>query len=738
MDDPWGSPWETHVNESNGQHALTDTKPEPPPPAFFSTTPNNLNIPSSQSAWLEDDSFGDWASPEAAQPAAAPWGAWGGSDATPSDGGQLTPRYESKRKSSIPKWPSSRSTSPGQRNGPLPKKPSSDHLSHDPWASDFPPNERDPELAAPLAEIQHLPPLPTALDLTPKKIRSRASEVSITIHSPRTALAPSNGSTSPAKVLPIEVSTPPILDVESAVSPTTSTSDGNGAQDVTREDSPITPVEDGQAGAAGERKASKVHQLVVMYDGIARKSSVPLELVPPPKRSASQSPTTFEASLPAGPQALDCTDGDDMSDEGHPAVPSLSRSDVTEVTEKDVAPALEASVDDASELMVPPSLPPPGNHELEDQTSDVASGDDDSVIVTPGIPNHEPFHVDLEHLGDLFDFPATNVRGTDVEVPDRIITDSFESVSERRMWYRLSRYESLRRYDAGNDDNYVRITWASSTVRSDAMKTVRRWMEEDSIGQRPFRTGLAKGVGGHGFGWDKASTQVDLEKFFSRRRPEQAATVALTPRSSMSGLPHNAAAVLNEIRPVSLPPPAANSNTWDGLASFGGSFGGDNVKTSTGKPPISNDTSFDAGEHMKGDGPPSRESNKAKAANGPSDLAIQTSFLPADNHEDEDDEWGEMVTPSIDEFPEASSSQIYVQPPPVVERDNWGFNGWENNPATHQATKRSVVLQTERNVTRADNDLASPASSAQHEVASDASIAAQIIQNLPDLSYMLQ
>lgn len=82
---------------------------------------------------------------------------------------------------------------------------------------------------------------------------------------------------------------------------------------------------------------------------------------------------------------------------------------------------------------------------------------------------------------------------------DTVIRDSFSSTEERKTWYRISRYGTMRKHNAIDEDNYVRINWKDSTVRAETLKIVERWIEEDRIGG-----GFILGGGtklGSMFGW---------------------------------------------------------------------------------------------------------------------------------------------------------------------------------------------------------------------------------------------
>ncbi|KAG4035553.1 hypothetical protein MFRU_001g03220 [Monilinia fructicola] len=85
-------------------------------------------------------------------------------------------------------------------------------------------------------------------------------------------------------------------------------------------------------------------------------------------------------------------------------------------------------------------------------------------------------------------------------IPDTIIADTFTSTEERKMWYRVSRYGTMRKYNTGDDENYVRIAWAPSQVKQDTQKIVARWMEEDRNNGHVSLGGTSKG--GSVFGWN--------------------------------------------------------------------------------------------------------------------------------------------------------------------------------------------------------------------------------------------
>ncbi|KAE8827884.1 hypothetical protein HRS9139_07103 [Pyrenophora teres f. teres] len=83
---------------------------------------------------------------------------------------------------------------------------------------------------------------------------------------------------------------------------------------------------------------------------------------------------------------------------------------------------------------------------------------------------------DATLLDELFP-PLAAAKELD-DAPD----DPIYSVSSRKAWYRLTRNETMREFNLGKDhDNYVRVTWAGSQVRTEVNKIVGRWAREDRL-----------------------------------------------------------------------------------------------------------------------------------------------------------------------------------------------------------------------------------------------------------------
>ncbi|KAM0518408.1 hypothetical protein ACHAPE_004171 [Trichoderma viride] len=146
------------------------------------------------------------------------------------------------------------------------------------------------------------------------------------------------------------------------------------------------------------------------------------------------------------------------------------------------------------------------------------------------------YPVDLTKLDDLF--PSTPAIAVEAElVPDVIIDDTFASNSERKAWYRISRFGSKRKHDSGDDDNYIRVGWSGSQIRDRTTQTVRRWMEEDSITGRVV---LGRRLGGSGavmFNWN-STAPVEIGEFLGRHSRNSSMTVksaAPSPTASSFG-----------------------------------------------------------------------------------------------------------------------------------------------------------------------------------------------------------
>ncbi|ROT34603.1 hypothetical protein SODALDRAFT_329716 [Sodiomyces alkalinus F11] len=614
MEDPWGSPWETHDVEDSGATATptatsVDANPEPPPPAFF-TPSTSLTIPTGHSVWVEDDPFGEWAAPEpSSQPIpASGWGIWGGRDSQ-ADSSQLTPRYESKLKTSSPRWPSSRSTSPGQPSSRLRNRSSSDQLSLDPWASEPSTNITNKrgafEPSAPLPQIQHLPLLPENAGLDAERPVKRQLLTSTSVEDGSLSIDSAEKNQGnvdrPQSDQPLPK---PDLHPAAVNSPSKPSASEFDLTEVTLHEPPslTPPADDAVPNNAGDRQVSKVHQLVEMYDDIARKNATVHESPPPSNQGVSASQHSPINGTPS---------------RGGVSIQTKSENTLS---------SFPTTEHESSDTELPTSL-------VQDVRSEKAEGDAPEIVPDTITIDHEPFYVDYSHLDHLFPgLESNNVTGSDVEVPDHIITDNYESISERKMWYRISRFGPSRTRDLGEDDHFTVVTWSTSTVRSETIQIVRRWMEEDSICGRTFRGGLANGANGRSFGWGQKATPVDFQRFFSPRT----STFAGRP-TPVSALPADAPDSHLDTHSLDRSPVSMSPSTVGTEAPSSATFGWANHSS---PPPHQQGVSASSG--MPAAQPKAHRTIPPPQPPEPLPKTVGQKEM-------DDDEWGDMVTPSTTE-----------------------------------------------------------------------------------------
>lgn len=108
--------------------------------------------------------------------------------------------------------------------------------------------------------------------------------------------------------------------------------------------------------------------------------------------------------------------------------------------------------------------------------------------------------------------------------------DPIFSTSARKAWYRLTRKQTMREFNHGeNDDNYVRVTWTNSTVRTEVNKVVGRWAREDRI------SGTGPGARAS-FYWDTPAP-AEAEAPFSHSRTQSSVPTTKTALPARQSLP---------------------------------------------------------------------------------------------------------------------------------------------------------------------------------------------------------
>lgn len=129
------------------------------------------------------------------------------------------------------------------------------------------------------------------------------------------------------------------------------------------------------------------------------------------------------------------------------------------------------------------SLPEPSSLDVDGGTDSFMTGEEKHSTPTSRDHNSEhssEYGSDQTLLSQLF--PTTKPLPSLREAPD----DPVNSTAARKAWYRLSRKQTMREYNSGTaaDDNYIRVTWKTSHIRSEVIKTVSRWATEDRMAGR--------------------------------------------------------------------------------------------------------------------------------------------------------------------------------------------------------------------------------------------------------------
>ena len=456
------------------------------------------------------------------------------------------------------------------------------------------------------------------------------------------------------------------------------------------QDSPITSIdEDSRARMSISRQTSnKVRELVVKFDGISRKAADKSAAAIKSERSPRLAPLTVEA--------------DDKSDFGDFEVAasetkgsnatSPTRTPTPEPAENTPGPISPIAPSSASEPLSPtltheqpgaelrsPTLThehpgaeprsPTLTHEhpgVEPRspilTHEQLGAEPHSPTLTHEHPGAEPrspiltheqlvakfgdikFSLDLTDSQKLFDSEEVEAiataSGEDADVSDHIITDSFTEISERKVWYRVSRQGSARKHNAGNDDNYRLITWPTSTLHLETIKIVRRWMEEDSLTGRVTLGGISGKT--NMFGWDSAAEPISLDAVFKKKDTGHSKSASLQEKP-----PHMP--VLDSNHAGAMPTPLSRTDIADGSTKRPSSMIlGPTTSFSWSTSPVANRTPFQPA--LDASKPTTKTPFSLPPINAPPQrpvLAPIKTLVAPDQHgddNDDDDDWGEMVS----------------------------------------------------------------------------------------------
>lgn len=277
-----------------------------------------------------------------------------------------------------------------------------------------------------------------------------------------------------------------------------------------------------------------------------------------------------------------------------------------------------------------------------------------SGYVTPNLSEASPnsprpfvkadFEPDLSLIGKLFSAVESK------ELPE--VEDSpIKPTEARKAWYRLTRIETLREVESGRDhDNYVRVGWQGSTVRTEVNQIVGRWTSEDRINGRT----LLGGKPGAMFGWDYP-VPSPASSVFTINSHKRNASAATTPTKATFNLEET------KQRPVSLAGPSPRKPSMTAaidIPTFSWSFEGDESQEPAASSAPPSKTSF--GSTNDSDNPwasPFADKASVPVSVPVSAPASKTSFEEMQDHDtaknsfDGADDWG----PAQASLPESHS-----------------------------------------------------------------------------------
>ncbi|KIH92372.1 hypothetical protein SPBR_02332 [Sporothrix brasiliensis 5110] len=563
------------------------------------------------------------------------------------------------------------------------------------------------------------------------------------------------------------------------------------------QDSPTTSVEDDDATATNTNKvtttpspdvvqrksSSKVQGLVELYDGLSTR--------PAATQSLSASASTRDSSRRGSIGSDKSVDGTETSDgealetmpnmalavETSESVPESPASDLTlpvsdskskedDIDDEENTESLEDS-SKADHEVTSKASPEEGKGESVEKPPESTQVDTDKrpneggkkLVPEATAPDadalsanrllalfgKQPFTIDQAQVDELYNDKDAKVRPRDEKdaeenappldafIPDYILDDSFTSISERKVWYRIARHGSYRKHAAGGDDNenYRPVTWRTSAIRDDTVKIVRRWMEEDSFTGKPtLGGGFGRGVGGAAgggarsgnlFGWDSAAEPVALDEVFKRKK---------TAPNGGAGHKYNlssaSSAWANEGSGASAGSPAGISPAFSPAPVFGwGSNSNSNSNSHDhvhAQPePARNSVQIDRPFPVAAvPSPATAQPSRFSVVLPPRDLAPtlppstekkDTGAFAGDDDDDDDDDWGEMVSSPVKEEFSIPPLAAPVSLPPAP-------------------------VPTAPAVTPAPPKPSSPIPAPQLDDRAVAALAGSIIRGLPDLSYM--
>ncbi|OBT84347.1 hypothetical protein VE02_07252 [Pseudogymnoascus sp. 03VT05] len=309
---------------------------------------------------------------------------------------------------------------------------------------------------------------------------------------------------------------------------------------------------------------------------------------------------------------------------------------------------------------------------------------------------------------------STNYGPSDIDMP---ITDSLLTVEQRKVWYRISRYGTMRKHNLGDDDAYVRMGWHDSKVREKTLDIVHKWMEEGRLG-----SGMA--LGGVGrveamFSWGKPGQAPNTEalhiarKSSQSRKAKQPALHTSPPRQSAPAVkPVHKRQKSSVSSPVEPSPrfswstaQPASPDPATAITSASSESHPESFRQVPVMPPISK--AFESPNPV----PVTIEPLKPKPAAPPPPEQRKEEVQKAN---DDDDEWGEMVaSPATPNFPVLSGfpspSKVNASPKttpdlsPVGMSNNHVGKHFRNSSLGNQLTTPAKPFDMDAFVPKASN-----------------------------------
>ena len=615
MDDPWGSPWADEAQfqgKDDGQQKEDSTSITEVPVAAATLD----FVAATSSPWGDDradeDDFGEWSSMPA-----------GASTIVESDVARTTlpDQYAhsitTRHENSSTGWTHTQDSIPADSAASNPVAEITFQPSPDPWSEVLTDDTDTTETyfhSVPVADQ-------SAKDSNQRAEQSRKPSVSsqssqrIAVGKARDHKVGENVSNLESSIPTSDSLGPTNLDI-TPVSPRSSTSQSvrSRHEEVDQHETPRTSSDDEHSRPPMPRKASsRIQPLIEHFDGLS-------------KEEASLEPSTTSSVANT-----------------HDAINQNN-------TEGAIAAKLVAA------LYVPHS-----GAQLLDKTPSRNAGhsrqSSSGSESSPEINSALNFEVDITILNKLFSSASQDTSSEDVFIPDVVPYESFTSMDQRKTWYRVSRYGSVLKHDSGDDDSYARVTWMGSRVHDETIKIVARWMEEDRLSGQVMLGGTGRTSALFGWG-DAKAPAVSLDAVFAARHDKRQ-SLGVEKHTDTAPLDNRVSGDVGKDNGKQTERPVASFG-WDDDTSTPASseraphpvyMGVGNrspIKPPISQPPTYIDTTQGPRSTTSSEAEPSMLEKQHKSSNS-SFLNSEKLEVDTAEEEEEEDDWGEMVSTPVEE-----------------------------------------------------------------------------------------